>query len=48
MSRPFFNIGIGELEKAFDRERNNPEFLLKLIDECEFQVSSGGIFTGAR
>ena len=33
MSRPFFKMGIGDLERAFDRERNNPEFLLKLIDE---------------
>jgi hypothetical protein len=33
MSRPFFKIGIGDLEKAFNRERNDPGFLLKLIDE---------------
>jgi hypothetical protein len=33
MSRPFFKSGIGDLEAAFDRGRNNPEFLLKLIDE---------------
>jgi hypothetical protein len=33
MSRPFFKSGIGDLEEAFDRERNDPEFLLKLIDE---------------
>jgi hypothetical protein len=33
MSRPFFKSGIGDLEAAFDRERSDPEFLLKLIDE---------------
>ena len=32
MSRPFFRSGVGDLEGAFERERNEPAFLLKLIE----------------
>lgn len=33
MSRPFFNTSIDELERAFDRKRNDQDFLQKLVDE---------------
>jgi hypothetical protein len=43
MSRPFFNSGIGNLEAAFARERSDPAFLLKLIDELSHRSTDRAI-----
>ena len=48
MPRPFFSARIADLEAAFERERDDSEFLLKLIDELSHRSTDRAVRLKAR